>query len=104
MDKKKLIRELKRFKYKIEKLYPLQKMILFGSRANGTTHKDSDVDLIIVGNFKEKSNLKRAPRFYLEWDIDLPVDFICYTPEEYKKLARRITIVREAKRNGIEIK
>jgi len=40
---------------------------------------------------------------YDDWNLDLPVDFICYTPEEYKKLAKQITIVREAERNGIEI-
>lgn len=103
MDKKSLIRELQKFKERIQEKYKIKKIILFGSRANGSPNKDSDVDLMIVGNFKERSNLQRAPKMYDYWDIDLPVDFICYTPEEFEKLAKRITIAREAEREGIEI-
>ena len=80
-------------------------MILFGSRSGKDYTKDSDADIMIVsGNFEKVKSFKRAVPLYDYWDIDLPVDFICYTPEEYKKLAKRITIVREAERNGIEIK
>jgi len=32
-----------------------------------------------------------------------PVDFICYTPAEYKKLSKGITIVQQAIKEGIEI-
>lgn len=103
MDKKSLISALRKFKKKIEKKYEIQKIILFGSRANGTPHKESDVDLILVGKFEGKGNLQRSPPLYDDWDIDLPVDFLCYTPEEYEKLVRRVTIVREAQREGIEI-
>lgn len=103
MDKAALIKELKRFKQKIGQIYKIQKMILFGSRANGKPKKESDVDLIIVGNFEGKNNLQRAPPLYIAWDIDLPVDFICLTPEEYRSLARRITIAREAARTGVDI-
>ena len=63
----------------------------------------SDVDLIVVGSFKGKNNLERAPPLYIEWELDLPVDFICYSSEEYKKLANQITIVREAIKKGIII-
>ncbi len=103
MDKKDLIAALRKFKKKIGKKYGVQKMILFGSRATDSYKKDSDVDVIIVGKFKEKGNAQRTPPLYNDWSLDLPVDFICYTPEEYKKLVKMITIAREAKRQGIEI-
>lgn len=101
---KELIKALKEFKKKIQSKYAIEKMILFGSRATKNYHKESDVDLIIVSkDYDGIKSFKRSHRLYDDWDIDLPVDFICYTPEEFEKLAKRITIVREAEKEGIEI-
>ena len=98
--KSRLIQQLKEFKQrnKISKLY------LFGSAASGKTHKSSDVDLIVVaGRFRGKGLLERAPELYMDWDLDYPVDFLCYAPDEFDKLRKRITIVKEAVEKGIEI-
>jgi len=95
-----LIQQLKEFKQrnKISKLY------LFGSMASGTTHTSSDVDLLVVARrFRGKGLLKRAPKLYLDWNLDYPVDFLCYAPEEFEKLRKQVTIVREAVEHGIEI-
>ena len=98
--KSKLIRELKEFK----KENKIEKMYLFGSRAKGKPHKWSDVDLIVVSKrFRKRGMLERAPPLYMKWDLDYPVDFLCYTPEEFNKLKRQFTVVREAAKNGIEI-
>jgi len=104
MDRKELVKKLKKFKEKINKKYGINKVILFGSRSGRNFREDSDVDLIIVGKFKGDKNLDRAPLLYLEWDVDLPVDFLCYTPSEFNNLKRKISIVREAIKEGIEIK
>ena len=93
-------------KFKKRLLYSIQidKMILFGSMAKRKGHKDSDIDLIIVSNkFKGKKSFKRSLGFYKYWDLDYPVDFLCYTPEEFNKLKKQITLVREAVKEGIEI-
>lgn len=103
MDRKELINKLKIFKRIIEEKYQIKNIILFGSRVGEDYNKDSDVDLIIVGKFKGKNSLKRAPPLYLMWNIQLPVDFLCYTPKEFNKLKNQATIVREAVKNGIEI-
>jgi len=107
MDKKELIIKLKEFKQQVIKKYGVKKIILFGSYPKDNAREDSDVDLIIVGNFKGNGNLQRAPVFYREWhivqNIDLPVDFICYTLEEFDKFKNQITIVKEAIEEGIEI-
>lgn len=106
MDKKKagVIKELEKFKNKISKKYNPEKMIFFGSRASGKPHKDSDIDLIVVSkNFNNLSVLKRCPDLYLYWDLDYPVDFLCYTPKEFNKLKSQISIVKEAIDTGIEI-
>ena len=103
-NKKSLIRNLKKFKKQISKKYNPEKVIFFGSRACGTPHKDSDVDLIIVSKkFNGISSLKRSPELYIEWKLDYPVDFLCYTIEEFNNLKNQITIVRDAVSEGIEI-
>ena len=103
MDRKKLIKKLKEFKQRVERKYGIDLIILFGSRTKGKIRKNSDVDLIIVGKFKGKNSLMMAPELHLEWDLDLPVDFLCYTPEEFNKLKKQISIVKEAVENGIKI-
>lgn len=40
---------------------------------------------------------------YDYWDLRYPVDFLCYTPEEFKKLSKQITTVREAVKEGVVI-
>ena len=102
MDKRtaRLIQQLKEFKQrnKISKLY------LFGSAASGKTRKSSDVDLLVVAKrFRGKGLLERAPGLYMDWNLDYPVDFLCYAPEEFNKLRTQITIVKEAVEKGIEI-
>jgi len=102
MDRKKfeLINKLKEFK----KQNKIEKMYFFGSRASGKPHKYSDVDLIVISKrFGGKGILARAPELYIKWNLDYPVEFLCYTPEEFNKLKKQITIVREAVREGIEI-
>ncbi len=103
-EKTKIIELLRQFKAKIQKKYDIEKIILFGSVARGIYTKESDIDLIIVGDeFKDKSVLKRSPPFYLEWDLGYPVDILCYLPSEFEEKKKQISIVREAVREGIEI-
>jgi hypothetical protein len=53
--------------------------------------------------FKGKSPLKRPVVLYLEWTMDYPVDFLCYTPEEFEEKRKEISIVRQAIKEGIII-
>ncbi|MBS3157420.1 nucleotidyltransferase domain-containing protein [Candidatus Woesearchaeota archaeon] len=105
MDKKKsLIKKLKVFRSTINSEIPIKKMFLFGSYATGKTRKWSDVDLVIVSpKFRKKKSYQRARRLYDYWDLKYPVDFLCYTPEEFNKLKKQITIVKQAVETGIEI-
>lgn len=102
--KETLVKELKKFKVNLAKDVPVQKMILFGSQTKGKTHKWSDVDLLIVSTkFKKVKPYKRARGFHDHWTIDKPVDFLCYTPEEFNKLKKSITLVQEIIKKGVEI-
>ena len=104
LKKNAVVGKINEFKKRLSYNIPIDKMILFGSVAKGKVHKDSDIDLIIVSNkFKGKKSFKRSLGFYKYWDLDYPVDFLCYTQEEFNKLKKQITLVREAVKEGIEI-
>ena len=104
MAKKKDINYLRKFRKALSQKLPIEKMYLFGSRAKGKPMRWSDFDLVIVSSeFKGKESYERPVGFHKYWSIDYPVDFLCYTPEEFNKLKKQITIVREAVREGIEI-
>lgn len=104
MGRKSHIAFLKEFKKKVSRDLIIREMYLFGSRAKGKPRRWSDFDLVIVSpHFKRKKSFKRARKLYEHWDLDYPVDFLCYTPKEFNKLKKQITIVREAVREGIKI-
>ena len=101
---KSVILLLKKFKVETTRTIPIKKMYLFGSRATGQAHRWSDIDLVIVSDkFKRLKFRKRATKMYDYWNLNYPVDFLCYTPEEFNKLRKQITIVKQAVEEGIEI-
>jgi len=103
--KETIIKNLKKFKDNLKSKISVNSIVFFGSMAKGKSRKDSDIDLIIVSkNFEGKKFRYRAVELYDYWDLDYPVDFLCYTPKEFNKLKKQITIVREAVENGVEIK
>lgn len=106
MDKNKaLMKKLSLFKQSVSVELPINKMIFFGSRAKGKATKDSDIDLIIVSQKFNKLKFRKRPiTLYKQWNLDYPVDFLCYSPDEFKEKSKQITIVREALKHGIEIK
>ncbi len=103
MDKK-TITDLTQFKKRVSKNYPIDKLILFGSQASGKAGPNSDIDLLIVSpKFKNLDFLERGVKMYSYWNLKKPVDFLCYSPTEFVKLSKRMTLVSEAVKEGIEI-
>ncbi len=96
---------IKDFLRRIKRKYSPEKVILFGSRARGEHLEDSDVDLIIVSKKFEGMNfLERIRRVATEWRGLVAIEPLCYTPEEFEKMRKGITIVREALKHGKELK
>lgn len=92
--KKDLRKELKRIVDVIVKGYSPQRIILFGSLANGQIHEWSDIDLVIIKKTKERF-LNRIHNVRLMTHPKVGVDFIVYTPQELegmKKEGRRFLI------------
>ncbi len=105
MDERKIIIEkLKKFKKELSKNIKIDQMIFFGSRARGDFREESDIDLIIVSkDFENRNFLKRAVGFYKYWSLDYPVDFLCYSTNEFEKLRKRISIVSHALKEGVAV-
>lgn len=66
-----------------EKFHP-DKIILFGSFAYGTPHKDSDVDILVV--MPARNQLDQAFKIRLAFDAPFPMDLIVRTPKHMKWL------------------
>ena len=92
------------FRAALSKEIPIERMIFFGSRAAGAGHKDSDVDLIIVSeHFTGMRFRGRSLGFHKLWRLEYPVDFLCYSPLEFREKSRRVSIVREAVKTGMDV-
>lgn len=61
------------------------KIILFGSHAAGSSHPDSDVDLLIIMDVKDTTRNTANKIDALLSDRLIPMDFIVITPEQFKK-------------------
>lgn len=62
-----------------------QRIILFGSHAYGYTHRDSDVDLLVVMQSRKRpaeraSDVMKSLRFY-----PFPMDILVRTPSEIRR-------------------
>ena len=77
------------------------RILLFGSRARGTAHRWSDVDLLVV--MEEVTDKRRAAVEMGRVLSDLPVskDIIVTTPEEIARRGHLVgTVLRAALRDG----
>ncbi|HEY8449628.1 MAG TPA: nucleotidyltransferase domain-containing protein, partial [Bacillota bacterium] len=79
--------------------------ILFGSRARGDALISSDYDLILVSPaFARMPFAERAARVLEFWTLEAPLEALCYTPEEFEQKAAGLTMIREAREQGIELR
>ncbi len=78
---------VKKFLNLIIKKFNLKKIIIFGSFARGDYHKGSDLDLVIVGEFKERF-INRIGKIIGLNDSDLEIEAMVYTEEEFQKMIK----------------
>lgn len=92
----------------IERVDPaVERAIVFGSVARGNHDETSDVDVVLVSpDFEDVRGAERAKAFRDVWDYDEfgAVDFLAYTPAEYRTYADRPnSLPHTADTNGIHI-
>lgn len=107
MDKytnERVIKILNQYLKKVNKKFKINKAILFGSRARDDWLLNSDVDLILISkDFENIPFVQRMSEVIEYWDEYIDLEVICYTPEEFNKLSKMVTIAKEAKEKGIVI-
>lgn len=68
---------------KIVKNFNPQKVVLFGSYANGTPTEESDLDLLIIKDSNLPSRLQNRKVRKILSGLKIPVDIIVKTAEEF---------------------
>ena len=74
------MRVIRRYARAIAQEFQPEKIILFGSRAYGTPHEDSDVDLLVVMPARDRHS--QAVRIRCRLAAPFPMDLIVRTPAE----------------------
>ncbi len=78
-----------------------EKVILFGSRANGNATEDSDLDVIVVAEMFERIPfLKRMAFMLKKVRFQKHIDFICYAPQEFERIQRSSAVLQDALAHG----
>jgi predicted nucleotidyltransferase len=74
MDKNKALKIVRKYIDSVNKKFPIESVILFGSYAKGTYHKDSDIDLAIV--FKSVDDIidRQIELMKMRTDDDLMIE------------------------------
>ena len=80
-----ILRGLDRLVRRLKETLPLEKVYLFGSFATGNIHEGSDIDLVLVGQFRERFQ-ERIFRVLELNDENLPVEPLCYSPDELEAM------------------
>lgn len=65
-----------------------EKIILFGSRARGTAHADSDFDILIIQDSDQPRYRRAATLYRILADLPVEVELVVYTPEEVNQWSR----------------
>ena len=72
---------IRRYALQIAERFQPDKIILFGSQANGDTHPDSDVDLMVI--MPARNELDQAVKISWEVPAPFPVDLLVCKPKDW---------------------
>ncbi len=89
--RKEIVKEIERFSHELKERFNCD-VYLYGSFAKGEIHEGSDIDLIIVGDFKERFFDRIGKILEL---TDLPIEPLVYTRAEFDKMKRENLFLNE---------
>jgi hypothetical protein len=80
-----IYKEIEKFAARLRKKFRIKAIYLFGSFATGEIHEGSDIDLIVVGDFKGRifDRIDQVTRL-----TDLPIEPLVYTEEQFQSKIR----------------
>lgn len=83
-----LTKNLKKILNNLIKKYKPERIFIFGSYATGNIKDTSDIDIAIIKK-TNKHFIDRLKEVADLCDYDVGVDFLVYTPEEFKKMRKK---------------
>lgn len=96
--------EVRRVVERFKERAGIERVFVVGSQVGREAGPHSDVDLLLVDpRFRGEKFFERPVALYDHWPKGIPVDFLCYTPEEFERLKDRPTIVRVAVEEGVAV-
>lgn len=96
---RRLERELRRCLLVLISRYQPEGILLFGSLAEGSIHRYSDIDLIIIKQTTQ-SFWERILDVHRLLQPELPLHLFVYTPEEWQELQGRLFFREEVLKKG----
>jgi len=96
-DTKKIYKEIDEFVDKLRHKFHIYEIYLYGSFATGEIHEGSDIDLVIVGDFKGRIFDRIGEVIKL---TDLPIEPLVYTKEEFQRMRKSSSFLQEVIRTG----
>jgi len=83
---------------RLKEKFVIKKVYLYGSMARDEMHEGSDIDLVIVGDFVGKmfDRIEKVLQC-----TDLPVEPLVYTEEQFDRMKRENTFLKEALASAI---
>jgi predicted nucleotidyltransferase len=78
------INQIKKFGRQIGEQFGAERVILFGSYAQGQVTADSDVDLLVIGPFKGRG-VDKSVEIRMKLRPQFPVDILIRTPEKVRQ-------------------
>lgn len=93
-----------RFYHAARLLFPIKKMLLYGSHAKGLATEDSDIDVAVVVDETDHSRRIEitAKLFHAAYDIDAAIEPKCIFRDEYEN-PDKASILSEIINKSIEI-
>ena len=92
--------QIEEYGRRIGREFGAEKVILFGSHAQGTAARDSDVDLLVIGPFPGRS-VDTSVEIQMKLRPGFPVDLLVRTPERVReRIAMGDTFMQEVLTQG----
>jgi predicted nucleotidyltransferase len=92
-QRKKVYQDLGLFLQRLKHLSAVKKAYIYGSFARGEFHEGSDIDLLVVGDFKGRM-FERISRITALTN-NLPVEPLVYTEQEFAAKKRDNSFIRQ---------
>lgn len=102
-NKNVIYRDINKYIEALKEVISVDKVVLYGSWANGTPHEFSDIDLAIFSPDFGKSKLKEMQLLSkVAWDVNESIEAIPYSSEKLNTIDPA-TFVHEILRTGLTV-